>query len=91
MDLSKCAGRLKDWLDENDKNQQWLAERLTEARGGERVWQASVSMWLRGSQIPQWAAFGVQKVTGIPAADWTVRADESGHSLTKRRRHRRAG
>lgn len=84
MNLSKGAVRLKAWLTANEKHQQWLAERLTELRAGERVYQATVSTWLRGSQIPLWAALAIEKVTEIDPEEWTIPADESAPVLARR-------
>ena len=93
MQTTRGARKLKEWLEDRERNQQWFAEQLTEERG-ERVYQSSVSAWLRGAQMPLWGGLAVQKLTGIPAADWTIPEDDSGPSLAKRAngaRHRQAG
>ncbi len=86
--------KLHEWLKDRERNQQWFAEQLSEERG-ERVYQSSVSAWVRGaSQIPLWAALAVQKLTGIPADNWTEMETAEGPSLAKRSggaRHRQAG
>ena len=48
--------------------------RLTNHRGS-RVYQSTVSAWLRGAQIPLWAALAIEQVTNIPASSWTESAD----------------
>lgn len=93
MHTTRGARKLKEWLDDRDHNQQWFAEQLSAERK-DRVYQSSVSAWLRGAQMPLWGGLAVQKLTGIPAADWTIPEDDSGPSLTKRTgvtRHRQAG
>jgi hypothetical protein len=94
MQTTRGGRKLKEWLKDRGKNQQWFAEELSRERG-ERVYQSSVSAWARGaSLIPLWGGLAIQKLTGIPAADWTIPEDDSGPSLAKRTngsRHRHAG
>lgn len=94
MHTTRGGRKLKEWLEDRDRNQQWFAEQLTEERG-ERVYQSSVSAWMRGASLmPLWGGLAVQKLTGIPAADWTIADEESSPSLAKRSngaRHRQAG
>lgn len=78
--MTHGARLLREWLTKFDNNQEWLAAQLTEHRGS-RVYQSSVSSWLRGAQIPLWAALAIEKVTGIPASTWTESA-ESGSNVT---------
>lgn len=70
MSITHGARQLREWLDQQGKNQEWMAARLTELRGS-RVYQSSVSAWLRGAQIPLWAALAMEKVTDIRASSWT--------------------
>ncbi len=86
MQATRGARKLREWLDDRERNQQWLAEQLSAERG-ERVYQSSVSAWLRGAQMPLWGGLAVQKLTGIPAADWTVPEEDQGAAG---KRHRRA-
>jgi hypothetical protein len=71
MLITHGARQLREWLDAQGKNQEWLAAELTKARDGQRLYQSSVSSWLRGSQIPLWAALAIEKLAGIPATAWT--------------------
>ncbi len=69
MTITHGARRLRDWLEREGHNQEWLAARLTELRG-ERVYQSTVSSWLRGSQVPLWGALALQKLTTIEPEAW---------------------
>lgn len=75
MTLSHGARELRAWMDRKAKNQQWLAEQLTKARDGRRVHQSSVSAWLRGAQVPLWAALALKRIAGISIEAWTVGED----------------
>lgn len=77
MNLTRGALALRVWLDDNGHNQWWLADELSKARGA-KVFQSSVSAWLRGSQIPLWAALEIQKITSIEASWWVAAADQTG-------------
>lgn len=76
--LTMGVRKLKAWMERNELTQTDVAERLTKARNGQRVYQATVSEWLRGSQLPIWAAVVFRKEAKIPIEDWTISADESG-------------
>lgn len=70
--------KLKAWMERNGLSQTNVADRLTKMRNGQKVYQATVSEWLRGSQLPIWAAVALRKEAKIPIEDWTIPADESG-------------
>lgn len=72
--ITHGARLLRDWMNEQDVNQESVAVLLTEKRGT-RVYQSSVSAWLRGAQIPLWAALALEQVTNVPASSWTESAD----------------
>lgn len=90
MSTTRGSRKLREWLADRDRNQQWLAEQLSAERG-ERVYQSSVSAWLRGAQMPLWGGLAVQKLTGIPAADWTVSEEESRSAIKAARSSAKAG
>jgi transcriptional regulator with XRE-family HTH domain len=83
MNLTLGAQKLKAWMQRNELTQTDVAERLTKARNGQRVYQATVSEWLRGSQLPIWAAVAFRKEAKIPIEDWTVPAEESGPDVAR--------
>lgn len=90
MENTRGARKLREWLADRGHNQQWLAEKLTEERQ-ERVYQSSVSAWLRGAQMPLWGALAVQRVAGIPPVDWTVADDHPSSAKMHKARHAKAG
>ena len=63
--------RLRDWLREERRTQEWFAERLG-------THQTNVSAWIRGRPIPTAMAVKVEELTGIEVREWTVEAEESG-------------
>lgn len=94
MQTTRGGRKLKEWLKDRGRNQEWFAEQLTAERG-ERVYQSSVSAWARGaSLIPLWGGLAIQKLTGIPAADWMLPEEHDSRPAMKRAngaRHKQAG
>lgn len=66
--------RLRDWLRDERRTQEWLGEQIG-------THQTNVSAWIRGRPIPVEMAVKIEKLTGIEVEDWTVEADETGPHL----------
>lgn len=67
--------RLRQWLADHDKTQEWLADQIDSS-------QKNVSAWSLGRPIPLDAAVAIRKVTDIPVEEWLL-ADESGRDVAK--------
>ena len=67
--------RLRQWLKDNRRNQDWLAEQID-------THQTNVSAWILGRPIPLDAAVAIRKITDIPVEDWLVPASESSQMLS---------
>lgn len=65
--------RLRDWLRDERRTQEWLAEQIGS-------YQTNVSAWIRGRPIPVDMAVKIQKLTGVEVEEWTIEAEESGPS-----------
>ena len=61
---------LREWLDEERRTQEWLAEQIG-------THQTNVSAWIRGRPIPLAMAIAIRDVTKIDVEEWT-RETESG-------------
>ncbi len=73
--VQKRAGvLLRDWLKEERRTQDWLAEQIG-------THQTNVSAWIRGRPIPLAMAIAVRDVTKIEVDEWTQET-ESGSSLS---------
>jgi plasmid maintenance system antidote protein VapI len=67
--------RLRQWLRDERRTQEWLGEQIGSH-------QTNVSAWIRGErQVPIEKAVKLEKLTGIEVEEWTVAADDSGVSL----------
>jgi len=62
--------RLRVWLEDERRTQQWLGEQIG-------THQTNVSAWIRGRPIPLEMAVKIEKLTGIEVEDWTAEAEES--------------
>jgi plasmid maintenance system antidote protein VapI len=71
MVMKRGGVRLRDWLREERRTQEWLAEQIGSH-------QTNISAWIRGRPIPLEAAVAIERLTGIEVEDWTVEAAESG-------------
>lgn len=65
--------RLRAWLDQERRSQEWLGEQIG-------THQTNISAWIRGRPIPVEEAVAIKKLTGIEVEEWTVEAAESGPS-----------
>lgn len=72
--MTHGARQLRAWLDREGVSQETLAARLTEMKGS-RVYQSTVSAWLRGAQLPLWAGLAIERIAGIDPAAWTEPAE----------------
>ena len=77
MTITQGARLLREWLEQQGKNQEWLAAQLTSEREGKKVYQSTVSSWLRGAEVPLWGALAIEKITGISPSEWVPHASES--------------
>lgn len=59
------GARLKAWLRDHGKTQEWLAARLG-------THQTTVSAWILGRAVPLDMALGIRRITKIPVEDWVV-------------------
>lgn len=77
MKRSQGGVRLRQWLDDERRTQEWLAGELG-------TYQANVSRWIRGGPPPTIeVAKAIRRITGISIEAWTEpMAAESGHDLT---------
>jgi transcriptional regulator with XRE-family HTH domain len=67
--------RLRGWLRDERRTQEWLGEQIG-------THQTNVSRWLLGKVTPPLEmALAIEKITGITPADWVVASDESGPSI----------
>ncbi len=67
--------RLRDWLKNERRTQEWLADQIG-------THQTNVSRWILGRPIPTAMAVKLEELTGIEVREWTVEAEESGPSGT---------
>ena len=75
--------RLRRWLKDNRRTQEWLAEQID-------THQTNVSAWILGRPLPVEAAIAIRKVTDIPVEDWIVPAEpESGSTASDGSEHSR--
>ncbi len=78
MDTKQTRGgvRLRQWLKDKGKTQEWLAEQI-------ETHQTNVSAWILGRPISIEAAVAIRRVTRIPVEDWVAPAEESSPDLSK--------
>ncbi len=83
MKRSQAGVRLRQWLDDERRTQEWLAEQLG-------TYQANVSRWIRGGPSPTIeTARAIRTITGISIEAWAEPAGESGRDVIEEAR--RAG
>lgn len=70
MKNTRGGVRLRDWLREERRTQEWLGEQIG-------THQTNVSRWILGREPPLAMALAVKEITGIDPADWLLPADES--------------
>lgn len=58
-----AAQAVRDWLRENGKTHQWLANRLG-------VQRQQVTQWLTGHRVPMKHAGAIEDLTGVPVRAW---------------------
>ena len=61
--LKRGGARLRRWLQEKARTQEWLAEQIG-------THQTNVSAWILGRPISIEMAVAIRKVTRIPVEDW---------------------
>jgi transcriptional regulator with XRE-family HTH domain len=67
--------RLRRWLRDERRTQEWLGEQIG-------THQTNVSRWLLGKVTPPLdMALALEKVTGISPSDWLVEAEDSAPAL----------
>lgn len=71
MMATRGGVRLRAWLKERRRTQEWIAEQIG-------THQTNISAWMRGRPISVDAAVRIERVTGIPVADWTVKVERGG-------------
>jgi len=64
---TRGGARLKAWIRNNGKTQEWVAERIG-------THQTNVSAWILGRPVPLEAAIAIRRITKIPVEDWIVPA-----------------
>lgn len=65
MKRSHGGVRLRRWLEDERRTQEWLADQLG-------TYQANVSRWIRGGPPPNLAtAIAIRRITGISVEAWT--------------------
>lgn len=74
MEQKRGGARLRQWLEDERRTQDWLAEQID-------THQTNVSAWIRGREIPLRMAIRIRKLTDIPVEDWVVEA-ESAREMT---------
>ena len=62
---TRGGARLRAWLKEHDKTQEWIASRLG-------THQTNVSAWMLGRPVPLDMALAIRRITKIPVEDWVV-------------------
>jgi hypothetical protein len=77
-----AAGRfIRKWLDDNDKDQQWLLDELNRRRDGhgviDRVTRTNLWRWMTGkNQINIDDAALIAEITGLPMRLWSRYASD---------------
>ncbi len=72
--LNRGGARLRQWLKEKNKTQEWLAEQIG-------THQTNVSAWILGRPVSIEMALAIRKVTRIPVEDWIQPASPSESEL----------
>lgn len=70
MEQKRGGARLRQWLDDERRTQDWLAEQIG-------THQTNISAWIRGRPIPLAEAVAIRKITDIPVEDWLVVVESS--------------
>ncbi len=70
MSAKQGGVRLRDWLREERRTQQWLAEQIG-------THQTNVSRWVLGAPPPLEMALKIEAVTKIEVEAWVVPADST--------------
>lgn len=73
MIQKRGGARLRDWLRDERRTQEWLAEQIG-------THQTNVSAWIRGRPLPVRMAIAIRDVTNIEIDDW-AQDIESGPAL----------
>lgn len=66
--VKRGGARLRQWLKEKNKTQEWLAEQIG-------THQTNVSAWILGRPVSIEMAVAIRRVTRIPVEDWVQPAD----------------
>jgi transcriptional regulator with XRE-family HTH domain len=70
MKRSQAGVRLRQWLQDERRTQEWLAEQLG-------TFQPNVSRWIRGGPPPSIeTAKAIRRITGISIEAWTEPAPQ---------------
>jgi hypothetical protein len=67
----KVRPHLRDWLKAERRTQDWLAEQVGD------VHQTTVSLWLRGGEIPLEKALRLAHITGLSVEDIGIVASDA--------------
>ena len=68
MDQKRGGARLRRWLQDERRNQEWLASQVGTS-------QQTLSAWIRGRPIPLAQAVSIRGITGIAIEEWLVAAE----------------